>query len=159
VRTSPLCPPIVTNCRCSASRAILLFSYPRSILYRVGQDHRRVEPDRLTVAALTGAAQRHAGWGNPTESETAAAVAELEEILAGRDDGPVLLAEVAGILLGFGEGQLDEAKAKSAAELCRLAGADEDLIARWIKEGRKRAANAALPPFSRPRRRQSPGPD
>lgn len=34
------------------------------------------------------------------------------------------------------------------AELCRLAGADEDAIPRWIEEGRRRAASAALPPFS-----------
>ena len=34
------------------------------------------------------------------------------------------------------------------AGLCRLAGADEALIAGWIEEGRRRAASAGLPPFS-----------
>jgi hypothetical protein len=100
------------------------------------------------VAALTGVAQRHANWHELTEDETDAAVAELQEILAGRDDGPVLLAEVAGVMLGFSEGALDEPKARAAAQLCRLAGADESQIPRWIQEGRRRAASAALPPFS-----------
>jgi len=69
-------------------------------------------------------------------------VVELQKILADRDDGPELLAEAAGILLGFSEGSLDEAKAKAAAQLGRLAGADEALIARWAEEGRRRAASA-----------------
>jgi hypothetical protein len=97
------------------------------------------------VAGLTGAAQRHARWRELSESETAEAIAELQEIAGGRGD---LLAEVAGILLGAHEGALDEAKAKAAARLCHQAGADETLIPRWIEEGRRRAANAALPPFS-----------
>jgi hypothetical protein len=75
-------------------------------------------------------------------------VTELHEILAGRDDGAVLLAEVAGLLIGFHQGALEEPKAKAAAQLCIAAGADETLIPRWIEEGRRRAATAALPPFS-----------
>jgi hypothetical protein len=136
----------------------LLLSYPCSILFRVGQDHSRAGSDRLVVAALTGAAQRHVNWHQLTEDEAAAAVAELEEILTGRDDGPALLAEVAGLLLGFHEGALEEPKAKAAAELCIKAGADETLIPRWIEEGRKRAADAALPQFSTPGRRKPPRP-
>jgi hypothetical protein len=121
----------------------------------MARDHRRADPDRLIVAALTGTAQHRAGWAELTEEETAEAVAELRELAAGRGD---LLAEVAGILLGFSEDALDEPQAKAAAELCRLAGADEIRIPEWIEEGRKRAANAALPPFSTPRRRKSPRP-
>jgi hypothetical protein len=112
---------------------------------RVNQDRPGPDPDRLIVAGLTGAAQRHARWRELSESETAEAIAELQEIAGGRGD---LLAEVAGILLGAREGALDEAKARTAARLCRQAGADEALIPRWIEEGRRRAANAALPPFS-----------
>jgi len=48
------------------------------------------------VASLFGAVQRHARWRDPTEAETAAAVNELKEILAGRNDAAVLLAETAG---------------------------------------------------------------
>jgi hypothetical protein len=81
--------------------------------------------DRLVMAGLTGAAQRHANWHELSEPETAAAVAELQEILAGRDDGPALLAEVAGLLTGFHEGQIEEPKATAAAQLYRLAGADQ----------------------------------
>ena len=43
-------------------------------------------------------------------------MAELHEILVGRDDGPALLAEVAGVLLGFSEGAIDEPKARVAAQ-------------------------------------------
>ena len=38
--------------------------------------------------------------------------------------------------------------ARSAARLCRLAGADADAIPAWIEEGRRRSANARRPPFS-----------
>ena len=100
------------------------------------------------MAALTGAAQRQANWRQLSRVETSAAVTELHEILADRDDGAVLLAEVAGLLIGFHQGALEEPKAKAAAQLCIAAGADETLIPRWIEEGRHRAATAALPPFS-----------
>jgi Beta-lactamase len=64
--------------------------------------YKRPSPDStgLVVAELHGAVQHHARWHQPTEAETAAAVAELHEILAGRDDGPRLLAQVAGLLTG-----------------------------------------------------------
>ena len=50
------------------------------------------------MASLFGAVQRHARWRDPTEAETAAAVNELKEILAGRNDAAVLLAETAGLI-------------------------------------------------------------
>lgn len=84
------------------------------------------------MAELTGAAQRHARWRPLTESETADAVAELQEIAGHRAD---LLSEVAGILLGACEGALDEPRAKSAAQVCRRVGADETLIPRWMEKG------------------------
>ena len=76
---------------------------------------------RLVLASLTGAARRHAGWEEPGEEETAAAVADLRKILAGRDDGPALLAEVAGLGLGFHSGGLGEARAKAARSPLHLA--------------------------------------
>ena len=97
------------------------------------------------MAGLSGAAKRHAGWRVLSADETAAAVAELHDIAGGRRD---LLAEVAGVLIGFHEGDLDEPRANGAAELCRLAGADETLIPRWIEVGRDRAEAAKRPPFS-----------
>jgi hypothetical protein len=54
---------------------------------------------------------------------------------------------VAGIFEGTLEGELDEPLARSAARLCRLAGADPEAIPGWIEEGRQRAASARQPPF------------
>ena len=88
-------------------------------------------------------------WHEPTEGETAAAIAELREIAGDRPD---LLAEQAGILLGFHEGGLDEPRAKAAASFCIAAGADQGLIPRWVKVGRERAELPGRPPFSRPGR-------
>ena len=101
--------------------------------------------DRLLVAQLTGTARHHARWRDLTEGEQAAALTELRELAAGRAD---LLAQVAGIFEGTSEGEPDEPLARSAARLCRLAGADTDAIPAWIEEGRRRSANARRPPFS-----------
>jgi hypothetical protein len=100
-------------------------------------------PDRILVARLTGEPRWHARWRPLTESETAEAIAELQEIAGDRAD---LLGEVCGTSLGFSEGTLDEPRARFAAWLCRLAGADEALIPQWIAEGKRRAANARMRP-------------
>jgi hypothetical protein len=107
--------------------------------------------DRLTAAALSGTARRHARWDGLTEAQKAAGAAELREIAGSRSD---LLAETAGLTLGASEakGQEYELRGQAVAELCRLAGADEGLIPRWVEEGRRRAEAARLPPFSRPGR-------
>jgi hypothetical protein len=92
----------------------------------------------MIVAELTGTVQRYARWDEPDEKTTAAAVAELREIADGRAD---LLAEVAGIQLGTKEGTPDEPRARNAAEFCRAAGADPDLIpggSRKAASGRRR---------------------
>jgi hypothetical protein len=107
------------------------------------------EADHLTVARLTGAARRHAPWREPTEAETVAAVEELREIAGGRSD---LLAEVAGLLLGFYRWSVEETKARAAARYCIAAGADPDLIPKWIAVGRSRAAVAREPPAAGHRR-------
>jgi len=100
------------------------------------------ESDQLVVARLAGAAQRHAPWRAATPQETAAAVAELREIAGGRAD---LLAEAAGLLTGFYRGTGEDGKARTAARYCRAAGADADLIPRWIAEGERRAVVARRP--------------
>jgi len=110
---------------------------------QVSQDRPGTDRDRLLVAEITGEARHHAKWRPLTEEEEAAAVAELRELAAGRSD---LLAEVAGIFEGTSEGELDEPLARSAAQLCRLAGADQTLIPQWVAEGRRRAANARMRP-------------
>ena len=100
------------------------------------------EADQLTVARLTGAAGRHAPFREPTAAETATAVAELREIAGDRGD---LLAEVAGLFIGFYRETKQERKAQAAARYCIAAGADPDLIPRWIEEGRSRASVARPP--------------
>ena len=101
--------------------------------------------DRILVAQLTGEARHRARWHPLTEDEEAVALAELRALAGGRGD---LLAEVAGIFEGTSEGELDEPLARSAARLCRMAGADADAIPGWVEEGRRRSANARRPPFS-----------
>ena len=53
---------------------------------------------------------QNARWEPPDEATTAVAVAALRELVAGREDGPALLAETAGILVGCHEGDLKEAR-------------------------------------------------
>jgi hypothetical protein len=100
-----------------------------------------------------GTAGHHARWRGLTEDEHAAAVGELRELAGGRAD----LLEVAGILEGASEGELNEPIARQAAQLCRDAGADLNAIPAWIEEGRRRRATAGLPPFSQGRPRQPGG--
>ena len=107
--------------------------------------------DRILVAQLTGTAGHHARWRELTGEEEAAAVAELRELANGRGD---LLAEVAGILEGTSEGELNEPIARQSARLCRMAGADPEAIPAWIEEGHRRKANASRPPFSDPHYRR-----
>jgi hypothetical protein len=104
----------------------------------------RPQADRLLIAQLAGEARHHTRWRDLSSGEEAAAVAALRELAGGRAD---LLAEVAGILEGFHEGELDEALSRQAAQLCRDAGADPDAIPGWVEEGRRRAERARLPPF------------
>ena len=99
----------------------------------------------MIVAELAGEARHHARWRELTGDEQATAVAGLREIAGGRAD---LLAEVAGILEGTSEGELDEPLVRQAADLCRRAGADETLIPEWIEEGRRRAESARKMPHS-----------
>ena len=109
------------------------------------------ELDQLTVARLTGAAWRHASGWEPTGAETAAAIRELREIAGGRGD---LLAEVAGLLIGYYRRTAEELKARAAAYYCIAAGAGLDLIPRWIETGCSRAAAARLIPPAVPEAQQ-----
>jgi len=118
----------------------------------ISRDRPGPDVDRLLIARISGIARRHARWGDLTEAEEAAGAAELREVAAGRTD---LLAEEAGIELGFAEsqGKHEQARAKQIVSLCRLAGADEGLIPRWAEVGCERARLTGRPPFSQPVRR------
>jgi hypothetical protein len=70
---------------------------------------KRPQADRLLVAELFGEAKHHARWRGLSSDEEAAAVAALGELAAERAD---LLAEVAGLLEGFAEGELNEPLAR-----------------------------------------------
>lgn len=105
----------------------------------------RPQADRILVAQLHGTARHHAKWRELTVAEHDAAVGELREPTAGRDD---LLAHVAGILEGASEGEISEPFDRQAARLCRDAGADAAAIPAWIEVGRERRAAASMPPFS-----------
>jgi hypothetical protein len=66
--------------------------------------------NRIPVA-VSARSQRHARWRDPTEAETAAAVAELQEIIAAGTTGP-------RCWLSW-----------------RASGADLDLIPQWVERG------------------------
>jgi hypothetical protein len=96
---------------------------------------RKPDPDGITTAQLAGTAGRYAGR-KPLDVE--AAVAELQEIANGRGD---LLAERAGITLGFYARENREewqSKALQAALLI-AAGADLTRLTEWISVGQQRA--------------------
>ena len=109
------------------------------------------ERDQRVVPRLTGAVWRHAPSRQPTEAETAAAVGELREIAGGRGD---LLAEVAGLLIGYYRHTAEEPRARAAAYYCMAAGAEVRLIPRWIEVGCARVAAARLIPPARSDERQ-----
>jgi hypothetical protein len=121
----------------------LIDGVPSVILERVID--KRPQADRILIAEIYGEARHRARWRELTADEEAAAVAELRELAGGRAD---LLAEVAGVLEGTSEGEMDEPLARQAAILCCKAGADPDAIPGWIEIGRERTANAGWPPFS-----------
>jgi hypothetical protein len=81
-------------------------------------------PDHLLVAQTEGpAAQPTHNW-RLTAEEEATAVAELTHVAPG---WARLLAECAGLALGYGEHQIDAARYRQIAELCVAAGVDETL--------------------------------
>ena len=92
-------------------------------------------------AHYQGAAGRR-GWRASTE---AAALAELAEVAHGRVD---LLAQEAGLVIGFHGHDIDAAMYLQIAQLCIKAGADTARISRWIEEGRRRAAAVRQTPFT-----------
>jgi hypothetical protein len=94
------------------------------------------ERDRILLAQITGTAHRHASSLGTAGQHRAAALADLADLAAGRSD---LLAECAGIAIGCHEGDLDEVRYLSVAQLCIEAGADQAVVPRWIAEGRRRA--------------------
>jgi hypothetical protein len=108
-----------------------------------GVPHQRVAG---TSAAVVPSDHRHARSGGqplepaghvvrrPGEPSARAKIRSLSCHASLAGDRPDLLAEVAGVALGWAEGRghVYEARAQAEAELCRLAGADEALILQWV---------------------------
>ncbi len=101
--------------------------------------------DRLTSARIAAITRRHVHGRPLTGVEEAAALAELAKVADGRVD---LLAEEAGLAIGFHDQDTDAPVYLQIAQLCIKAGADTSLISRWIEEGRRRAAAVRPPPFT-----------
>jgi hypothetical protein len=99
-----------------------------------------IAPDPLFVAQPTGHAPGPVRNWQLTAEEAATAVAELKHAAAG---WATLLAECAGLVLGYGENQVDATRYRQIAELCIAAGVDETLIEAWIEVGRQRATTTA----------------
>ena len=69
------------------------------------------EAERILAARITGIAARYARGRPLTEAEEAEALASLTELAGGRND---LLAQVAGLAIGFSEGDLGRAPAATS---------------------------------------------
>lgn len=95
----------------------------------------------------------HARWEPLGEDAMAAAVTEVDELLAGRDDQERagLLAYVAGILTGSRFGvPADLEQAVIAGSICAAAGADEFTVDGWCCVGwERRGAADQLPAGAR----------
>jgi HEAT repeat protein len=103
------------------------------------------DAERLLAARITGTAARYARGRPLSEAEEAEALASLIELAAGRTD---LLAQVAGLAIGFSEGAPDEPRQQQAARLLIKAGADQGLIPAWVEVGRRRAEAAKGIPYA-----------
>ena len=100
-------------------------------------------PDRLFVPPIIGPTTPSTPGWRLTAEEEATAVAELKQAAAG---WAALLAECAGLALGYGEHQPGAARYRHIAELCVAAGVDQTLVEAWIEVGRQRASTAAATP-------------
>ena len=98
-------------------------------------------PDRLLVTPSIGPTTPFTPGRQLTAEEEATAVAELKHAAAG---WAALLAECAGLTLGYGEHQPGAARYRHIAELCVAAGVDQTLVEAWIEVGRQRASAAAV---------------
>jgi hypothetical protein len=95
---------------------------------------RRPPPDRIAVARVSGIATRHSRT-EPIDVHTA-----LEEIRAVPAVSPAVLAEAAGLTLGYHHDAMDWSTRIVEAGLLIGAGADLSQLRRWIREGAERRA-------------------
>src|SRR5262249_61536012 len=89
-------------------------------------------PDRLVVAPTVRPTTLSGHCWRLTAEEEATTVAELKRAAAG---WAALLAECAGLALGYCEPQWDASPYRQVAELCVAAAPDQTLIEAWIGVG------------------------
>jgi hypothetical protein len=94
---------------------------------------------KLLVTSATRPATPPAPSGRLTADEEAAVATELKQAAP---RWAALLAECAGLALGYGEHQADAARYRQIAGLCIAAGVDQTLMEAWIEVGRQRASTA-----------------
>jgi hypothetical protein len=80
-------------------------------------------------------AVRHRGPASPGRRAYRRGLSELRALAGGRGD---LLAETAGVMAGASTVRIGTGEYLLAAGLLVLAGAEHDLIARWVDVGRER---------------------
>jgi hypothetical protein len=97
-------------------------------------------PSRLLLTSAAGPGIPPAPSGRLTAGEEATMATELKQAAP---RWAALLAECAGLALGYDEHQVDAARYRQIAELCIAAGVDQTLIEAWIEVGRQRASTAA----------------
>jgi hypothetical protein len=100
--------------------------------------------DQLLAARIAGVCSHHGASGQI--DNLGAAVAELREVAGDRPD---LLAEHAGLCLGWAEAVMPllASRFRAEADLCIVAGADPDKIRQWIPVGQQRAEAARQRPY------------
>src|SRR5262245_14953612 len=96
--------------------------------------------DRLLVTQTAGSATLPGPSGRLAPDREAATAAELNQAPGG---WAALLAECAGLVLGYGEHHSGAARYRQIADLCIAAGVDKTLIEAWIEVGHQRATSAA----------------
>jgi hypothetical protein len=101
--------------------------------------------DQLLAARIAGVCSHHGASGQIDDLD--AAVAELREVAGDRPD---LLAEHAGVCLGWAEAVMPllASRFRAEADLCIVAGADPEKIRQWILVGRERAEAAGQTPYT-----------
>jgi hypothetical protein len=101
--------------------------------------------DQLLSARIAGVCSHYGASGQIDDLD--AAVAELQEVAGDRPD---LLAEHAGVCLGWAEAvaPILASRFRAEADLCIVAGADPEKIKQWVPVGRERAEAAMQTPYS-----------
>lgn len=101
--------------------------------------------DQILSAKIAAVCRRHCARGRIEDQDRA--VAELRDLAGSR---PHLLAEHTGVCLGWAEvtASAEAPGFRAQADLCKAAGAPDDLIAHWIETGRQRRRSTRATPYT-----------